>query len=227
MWQELPAHAGTEEKSMGRCGNHDAIPWQDYLSSGAGGSYSSKIGSHFSQSRRSSGEAAWWAQPQRLTWNQRYSRQCGSFCFLFVVGVRVVRTLDFINDLYTQLFHNRPSLVMLDRRIPGRPGTLRASRQQAATCSCKKSKGKKSPKKWQLNKSKCSRSVIKITSPKKVKLPWQKKFTSNKKVKLPKLGGRRQPVEGLAFFPHACPNFENLAPKYLYQEICHLFPGTN
>ena len=68
MWQELPAHAGPENKSMGRSGHHDAIPWEDYsyyLSSGVGGSDSSKLRSPFSRSRRSSGGAAWWAQPQR------------------------------------------------------------------------------------------------------------------------------------------------------------------
>jgi len=32
------------------------------------------------------------------------------------MGVRVLGTLDFINYLHTQLFHNHPDLVMFDRR---------------------------------------------------------------------------------------------------------------
>jgi len=51
-----------------------------YVSSGAGGSDSSKLRSPFSRSRRSSTEAAWWAQLQRLTWNQRYRHQYGIGC---------------------------------------------------------------------------------------------------------------------------------------------------
>ena len=36
-----------------------------------------------------------------------------------VVSVRVLRTPDFIDDLDTQLHHNRPSLVMLTVRLSG------------------------------------------------------------------------------------------------------------
>jgi len=46
----------------------------------SGRSYSSKLGSLFSRSRRSSAEAAWWAQPRRFSWNLRYRCQCGSGC---------------------------------------------------------------------------------------------------------------------------------------------------
>jgi len=37
------------------------------------------------------------------------------------VGVRVLRTFDFIGELHTELFHNRPSLVMFEggRKIAG------------------------------------------------------------------------------------------------------------
>jgi len=63
------------------------------------------------------------------------------------VGVHVLRTFDFIDDLHTQLFHNHPSLVMFDRRKSRRIRTLRASGQQAASCSCGKSKGLKTQKK--------------------------------------------------------------------------------
>ena len=41
-----------------------------------------------------------------------------------VVGVRVLCTLDFINYLRTQLFHNHPSLVMFGRRNTRQTGNV-------------------------------------------------------------------------------------------------------
>jgi len=38
-----------------------------------------------------------------------------------VVGVRVLRTFDFIDELHTELFHNHPSLVIFNggKKIAG------------------------------------------------------------------------------------------------------------
>jgi len=166
MGQELPAHAGSEEKAMGRSGHYDAISWEDYLSSGAGGSDSTnlKLWSPFSRSWRSSGEVAWLAQSQRLTWNQRYHHQCGSEC--------VRPPHPWLHQLPS---HTTPSLpqspkpchtVMFDRwntrqtwNVAGIKAALRRWPAPA--------KRKKSHKKSQTTESKCSGSVIKITSQKK------------------------------------------------------------
>jgi len=41
-----------------------------------------------------------------------------------VVGLRVLHTFDFIDDLHTQLFHNHSSLVMFERREKWKKGNI-------------------------------------------------------------------------------------------------------
>jgi len=103
-------------------------------------------------------------------------------------------------------------------------GTLRASRQQAATCSCKKRKRKKSPKKWQPTESKWSGCVKKLHRKKKwshlgVALrprPFRNSVTF---VPSPKRLLNSMMTVSRTLTPHARTRFENLVPKYLYQEI--------
>jgi len=112
MCQESPAHAGPEEKAMGTSGHHNAIPWEDYLFSGAGGSDSSQLRSPFSQVKRR-------GERSRSGWHE-----IRGTVISVVVGVRVICTLDFINYLHTQLFHNHPSLVMFDRKTTRQTGNV-------------------------------------------------------------------------------------------------------
>jgi len=215
MCQESPVHAGPEEKAMGRSGHHDAIPWEDYLSSGAEGSDYSKLRSPFSRSWCS----AWSAQPQRLTWNQRYRHQCGSGC---------------ARPPHPWL-HQLPSQITLPQSP--KPWNVRwkeyqadrecwASRQQPAPAKrVKETKSKKNDN--QRNQSVAD--VIKITSQTKVKLPW----CSPAEGDMGPLGillrwCHLRSACWMFFFrwwpspgpwPPARTRFENLAPKYLYQDI--------
>ena len=73
---------------------------------------------------------------------------------LFVVGAHVVRTLDFINDLHTQLFHNRLSLVMLDRRNPRQTGNIAGIKAAGGDLFLQKESRKKKSKKMTTNQIK-------------------------------------------------------------------------
>jgi len=113
------------------------------LVSGVGGPDSSKNEwSPFSQSRRSSGEVAWWAQSQQLRWNQRYCRQRVSECAC-PPHLWLHRW-----SLHT-FFHYHPNLVMLDKRGKRKNGKFLgikvALRRRPAPA--KRGKEKKS-KKW-------------------------------------------------------------------------------
>jgi len=86
-----------------------------------------------------------------------------------VVGVRVLRTFDFIIDLHTQLFHNHQNLVMFDGRNTRQTGNVAGIKAAAAGGDLLLQKGKKAQK----NDKQRNQSVADLSS----KLDQKKKLS--------------------------------------------------
>jgi len=115
MCPESPAHVWPEEKSMGRSGHRNTTPITERITclqereglTLPTWNFELPQASHDLDARQVNQRG----ERSRIGWYE-----IRGTIISVVVGVRVLRTLDFINYLHTQLFHNHPKLVTFDRR---------------------------------------------------------------------------------------------------------------